>query len=85
MQQLKKLKLENDEKEKWNKKKLIMKIRRGLEFNPNITPLPGRVQIMVIDLTNSDDDFDGPTERWQNRYVFLNQGLTHGCHNPLKI
>ena len=36
-----------------------MKIRRGLEFNPNITPLPGRVQIMVIDLTNSDDDLSG--------------------------
>ena len=46
-------------------------IQRGLEFNQNITPLPGRVQIMVIDLTNSDYDFDGPTVQWQNRYVFL--------------
>ena len=46
-------------------------INRGVELNPNIGPLPGRVENMLIDLTN-DEDFDGPTARWQNRYVFEN-------------
>ena len=44
-------------------------IQRGVELNPNITPLAGRLEFGIIDLTN-DDDSDGPTARWQNRYVF---------------
>ena len=45
-------------------------IARGLELNPNIAPLPGRLETCVIDLTNDEDWVDGPKARWQNRYVF---------------
>ena len=39
----------------------------GLVLNPEIHPLPGRVQTMIIDLTQDDESFEGPTARWQNR------------------
>ena len=45
-------------------------IERGVELNPNIVPLPGRLENGLIDLTDDEYLVDGPTARWQNRYVF---------------
>ena len=47
-----------------------LELNRGLELNPNIGPLPGRLETCLIDLTNDEDWVEGPTARWQNRYVF---------------
>ena len=50
-------------------KEVKQEIQRGVELNPNIIPMPGRLEWGIIDLTN-EEDIDGPTTRWQNRYVF---------------
>ena len=50
-------------------KEVKQEIQRGVELNPNIIPMPGRLEWVIFDLTN-EEDIDGPTARWQNRYVF---------------